>query len=184
MNFAGVFRVPVVFLCQNNGWAISMPFERQTASETIAQKADAYGMVGVRVDGNDLFAVFSATRDAVARARGGGGPTLIEAVTYRVGPHTTADDPGRYRTQEVADEWRSSRDPLERVRLWLEANDAWDADWQEGLEAAESEAVERAVEEAEALAALGPAEIFGAMYAEPTGPLLDQLAMLERDSSA
>ena len=94
MNFAAVFQAPCVFFCQNNGWAISLPRELQTRSETIAQKAIAYGMPGFQVDGNDLFAVYQMTREAVDRARSGGGPTLIEAVTYRIGPHTTADDPG------------------------------------------------------------------------------------------
>ena len=112
MNFAAVFDVPCIFFCQNNGWAISLPREEQTRSETIAQKAIAYGMPGVQIDGNDLLGVYATTREAVARARAGGGPTLIEAVTYRVGPHTTADDPGRYRDPAVTEEWRQ-RDPLE-----------------------------------------------------------------------
>ena len=115
MNFAGVFKTPTVFLCQNNGYAISMPRERQTASDTIAQKADAYGMVGEQVDGNDLFAVYASTKEAVDRARAGEGATLIEAVTYRVGPHTTNDDPGRYRDPEE-ERLALDRDPIERVR--------------------------------------------------------------------
>ena len=107
MNFAGVFATPTVFVCQNNGWAISMPRERQTASETIAQKAEAYGVTGAMVDGNDLLAVYDVARRAVEQARAGGGPTLIEALTYRIGPHTTTDDDKRYRTEDTVE--RSAR---------------------------------------------------------------------------
>ena len=92
LNFAGVFTVPVVFVCQNNQWAISVPLKRQTAAKTLAQKAIAYGLPGVQVDGNDIFAVYRATHEAVNRARDGRGPTLVECVTYRLGDHTTADD--------------------------------------------------------------------------------------------
>src|SRR3972149_6503722 len=97
MNFAGVFATPTVFLCENNGWAISMPRERQTSSETIAEKACGYGRPGVPVVGEELLAMVAVTRDAVDRARRGEGPTLIEALTYRTGPPTTTDDAGRYR---------------------------------------------------------------------------------------
>ncbi len=117
MNFAGVFATPTVFVCQNNGWAISMPRERQTASETIAQKAGAYGVAADLVDGNDLLAVYDVAAKAVARAREGAGPTLIEALTYRIGPHTTTDDDKRYRQDTVVDEWRR-QDPLDRVRAY------------------------------------------------------------------
>jgi pyruvate dehydrogenase E1 component alpha subunit len=165
MNFAGVFRTPTVFVCQNNGWAISMPRERQTASETIAQKAEAYGMAGVLVDGNDLLAVYAAAHGAVARARGGEGATLIEAVTYRMGPHTTTDDAGRYRDVDHVAEW-VERDPLERVRRYLEANGDWTADWQREVETGEADAVEAAVEEAEALPPFDAAGIFDGMFAE------------------
>ncbi len=101
LNFAGVFKLPVVFLCRNNGWAISVPVERQTATRTFAEKAVAYGIEGVRVDGNDLFAVVSATRRAIERGVRGEGPTLIEAITYRMGGHSTSDDPNRYRETEA-----------------------------------------------------------------------------------
>jgi pyruvate dehydrogenase E1 component alpha subunit/2-oxoisovalerate dehydrogenase E1 component alpha subunit len=122
-NFAGVFRLPVVFFCQNNQWAISVPLERQTASESIAIKATGYGFPGVRVDGNDLLGVFSATREAVDRARGGGGPTLVEAVTFRMGGHSSSDDPTRYRDAEQVRYWEQ-RDPLARLRTWLGAQGA------------------------------------------------------------
>ncbi|HDH03522.1 MAG TPA: pyruvate dehydrogenase (acetyl-transferring) E1 component subunit alpha, partial [Actinobacteria bacterium] len=106
MNFASVYNTGTVFLCQNNGYAISMPTDRQSASETIAQKAAAYGMRGVLVDGNDLLAMYEATSVALARARDGLGPTLIEALTYRIGPHTTNDDPSRYRPRTEEEAWR------------------------------------------------------------------------------
>jgi pyruvate dehydrogenase E1 component subunit alpha len=117
-NFAGVFKLPIVFFCQNNQWAISVPLSMQTASESIAIKALAYGFPGVRVDGNDLLAVISATRAAVERARGGGGPTLVEAVTFRMGGHSSSDDPTRYREAEQVGYWEQ-RDPLARLRTWM-----------------------------------------------------------------
>lgn len=117
-NFAGVMGAPVVLFCQNNGWAISTPRSRQTAARTIAERAGGYGFPGIQVDGNDLFAVFSATREAVERARTGDGPTLIEAVTYRLGAHTTADDPTRYVPAEEL-ERHKQRDPITRLASYL-----------------------------------------------------------------
>jgi pyruvate dehydrogenase E1 component alpha subunit len=114
MNFAGVFGVPCVFVCQNNHWSVSTPSGRQTASKTIAVKARAYGMPGFRVDGNDVLAVHRAVKDACARARGGHGPTLIEAVTYRMGAHSTSDDPTRYQSPEELEAWRR-KDPIDRL---------------------------------------------------------------------
>jgi pyruvate dehydrogenase E1 component alpha subunit len=116
-NFAAVFRVPVVLVCQNNQWAISVPLARQTAT-AIWRKAEGYGFPGVRVDGNDVLAVYQVTRQAVDRARGEGIPTLIEAVTYRLGPHSTADDPRRYQPPEEVERWRAL-DPLPRYRSFL-----------------------------------------------------------------
>jgi pyruvate dehydrogenase E1 component alpha subunit len=179
MNFAGVYRLPVVFLCENNQYAISLRRDRQTAAETIASKAEGYGMAGALVDGNDLFAVFDATREAVDRARGGDGPTLIEALTYRVGPHTTSDDPTRYRDATEEAEWRE-RDPIMRVRTWLKERGAWDDQWHRELEAAETEAIEAAVEAAEAVPVQEPGGPFGAMFAEMTPQLQEQeRALLE-----
>ena len=117
-NFAGVFKLPVVFFCQNNQWAISVPLSKQTASESIAIKASGYGFPGVRVDGNDLLAVYAATREAVERARSGGGPTLVEAVTFRMGGHSSSDDPTRYRDPKLVGYWEE-RDPMARLRAWL-----------------------------------------------------------------
>lgn len=180
MNFAAVYATPTVFVCENNGWAISMPVERQTLSATIAQKADAYGMPGVLVDGNDLLAIHAAATAAVARARTGEGPTLIEGLTYRVGPHTTTDDPGRYRDDALVATWQG-RDPLERVRRYLSLEGGWDEEWQSAIEEAAADEVEAAVVEAETLAAQGPDEIFTGMFAEPTAPLTEQRKRLERD---
>jgi pyruvate dehydrogenase E1 component alpha subunit len=175
MNFAAVFETPTVFLCQNNGYAISYPVEEQTKTPTIAAKAAAYGMPGVRVDGNDVVAVLVAVREAVARARKGEGPSLVEAVTYRIGPHTTADDPGRYRDESEVQEW-TRRDPLERVRLLLEKAGGWTEEWQEELEEAASETIEEAVAWAEAVPAPTRAEMMGRMFAEMPSALREQLA--------
>lgn len=119
LNFAGVFKTPTVFICRNNGWAISVPTERQTASRTFAEKGVAYGVPSVRVDGNDLFAVIAVTRDAIRRASAGEGPTLIEAITYRMGGHSTSDDPTRYRDKSLLDPW-ADRDPLARIQRYLD----------------------------------------------------------------
>ncbi len=178
MNFAAVYDVGCVFLCQNNGWAISMPTSGQTASETIAQKAIAYGMPGVRVDGNDLFAVHQATREAVERARAGAGPTLIEALTYRMGPHTTADDPGRYREPAEAEDWRR-RDPLERVRLYLGERNRWSEEWQEDLDREAAAFMEDAVTAAETLPEPDASLMFDSMFAEPPVHLAEQRRLAE-----
>ncbi|HSE93379.1 MAG TPA: pyruvate dehydrogenase (acetyl-transferring) E1 component subunit alpha, partial [Methylomirabilota bacterium] len=118
LNFAGVWHVPVVFVCQNNQWAISVPLKKQTHSRTLAQKALAYGLPGIQADGNDVLAVYAASREAVDRARAGDGPTLIECVTYRLGMHTTADDPTKYRTEEEVRAWER-KDPLTRFAAYL-----------------------------------------------------------------
>jgi len=180
MNFAAVFVTPTVFFCQNNGWAISMPRERQTAAESLVDKAVGYGMPGVLVDGNDLLAVYRASAEAVERARSGGGPSFIEAVTYRVGPHTTADDPGRYRAESEAEQWRD-RDPLARVRTYLERKGAWDDERQAIIERSASDAVEDAVASAESLEPLRGEDIFTGMFARPTHALEVQKGRLEQD---
>jgi pyruvate dehydrogenase E1 component alpha subunit len=183
MNLAAVFRTPTVFLCQNNQYAISMPRSDQTASRTIAQKADGYGMVGIQVDGNDLFASYRATSEAVARARAGDGPTLIEAVTYRLGPHTTSDDPHRYRSEKEEATWRE-RDPIERVRRYLADHDAWDEDWESAVAGEARREIDEAVEKAEAVPPLEPEEIFGGMFARPSPSLRQQLEELRRSLGA
>jgi pyruvate dehydrogenase E1 component alpha subunit len=174
MNFAAVFNTPTIFLCQNNGFAISYPRSEQTRSESIALKAEGYGMPGVLVDGNDVAAVLDTVGSAVARARNGEGPTLIEAVTYRLGPHTTADDPSRYRDEDETEQWRG-RDPLERVRLLLERAGGWTPEWQSELENRASEVIEEAVAAAEALPQPTAAEMLLRMYERPTTPIEAQL---------
>jgi pyruvate dehydrogenase E1 component alpha subunit len=133
-NFAGVYRAPVVFLCQNNQWAISTPVGLQTAAPTMAVKAIAYGFGGVRVDGNDVLAVYACVHEAVERARRGEGPTLIEALTYRVSAHSSSDDPTRYRDEKITEQWRR-RDPIARFRAWLTAQGLLDAAADERLRA-------------------------------------------------
>jgi pyruvate dehydrogenase E1 component alpha subunit len=134
MNFAGVWKAPVVFVCQNNQWAISVPRSKQTAAPTLAQKAIAAGIDGIQVDGNDVLATYVAAKEALARARAGEGPTLIEAVTYRLMMHTTADDPRKYRPEaEEQDAWR--RDPLPRLRKYIERKGIWNEERQSALEA-------------------------------------------------
>jgi pyruvate dehydrogenase E1 component alpha subunit len=120
LNFASVFSAPCVFVVQNNHWAISVPVSRQLVGPSIAHRAIGYGMPGIRVDGNDVLACYAVTAAAANRARGGGGPTLIEAITYRMGPHTTSDDPTRYRSDEELDYW-AARDPIRRFRTYLQA---------------------------------------------------------------
>jgi pyruvate dehydrogenase E1 component alpha subunit len=124
LNFAGVFKAPCIFFCRNNGWAISTPGSKQTAAKSVAIKALAYGMPGIRVDGNDLLAVIAVMEDAVARARAGEGPTLIEGVTYRRGGHSSSDDPSVYRDPSEPKEWEA-KDPLERWRRYLETRKLW-----------------------------------------------------------
>jgi pyruvate dehydrogenase E1 component alpha subunit len=142
LNCAGVWEVPVVFICQNNQWAISMPRLKQTRSATIAQKATAYGFPGRQVDGNDALAVYVATREAVERARAQGGPTLIECVTYRVGLHTTADDPRRYQSAEEARQWEQ-RDPVARLRVYLDHRNVSVADLESQIDAEIGQAISR-----------------------------------------
>jgi len=160
-NFAGVWHGPVVFVCQNNQWAISVPLKKQTNSRTIAQKALAYGFPGIQVDGNDVLAVYTASREAVDRARAGGGPTLIECVTYRLGMHTTADDPTKYRADEEVKAWEQ-KDPLTRFRVYLEKKKLLDASVDEQVD----EEIARAVERFEAMPATDPLAMFDHAYAE------------------
>lgn len=180
MNFAGVFKTPTIFFCQNNHWAISVPVERQTASETIAIKAKAYGFEGVRVDGNDILAVYRTTKEAVDKARSGGGPTLIEAVTYRMGPHSSSDDPKRYRTEQELAEWQT-RDPLVRFRRYLEKKGIWtEADEQKAQEEANHE-LDEAIAYAEKLPKPALETLFTDVYAEMPWHLEEQLRELREE---
>jgi pyruvate dehydrogenase E1 component alpha subunit len=165
MNFAGVFKTPCVFFCQNNQFSISVPRQAQTASESLAQKAIAYGFPGVMVDGNDLMAIYAVTQAAVRRTRAGEGPVLIEAQTYRLGPHTTADDPSRYRSAEELKE-HEPYDPIRRVRLYLERRGLINEDsekqrWSRYEEMAKGEA-----REAEAAISLNSDDMFDFHFAQ------------------
>jgi len=164
-NLAGVFRAPAVLFCQNNGWAISVPLEEQTAGP-IFKRAKGYGFPGVRVDGNDVLAVYAVTKAAADRARTGDGPTLIEAMTYRIGPHSTADDATRYRSSDEVKLWRK-RDPIDRYLTYLlaagVAEEAFVAD-------CEDEAKEWVADIRAAITSVGPPpadELFAFAYADP-----------------
>jgi pyruvate dehydrogenase E1 component alpha subunit len=150
LNFAGIFNAQAILFVQNNNWAISVPRARQTASETLAQKGLGQGVVGVLVDGNDALAVYAVSHWAIERARDGEGPALIEALTYRLGAHTTADDPRRYQPPDEIEEWRT-RDPLPRLRKYLELRGLWDESAEREAIADSLARIDRAVEEAEAM---------------------------------
>ncbi len=171
MNFASVFGAPVVFICLNNQYAISVPVSHQLKAETIAQRAIAYGMDGIRVDGNDILAVYAATKEAVDKARNGGGPTLIEALTYRLTPHTTADDPKRYRSEKEAAVWQA-REPMKRFKAYLYDKKILSPIDEEQMEAEIDRQIKLAVEREETLAKGNelndPLRIFDYLYAEMT----------------
>jgi pyruvate dehydrogenase E1 component alpha subunit len=178
MNFAGVFKTPTIFFCQNNQYAISVPRSLQTASKTIAQKAIAYGFDGIQVDGNDLFAVFAATKEAVEKARSGGGPTLIEGVTFRFGPHTTADDPTKYRTEKEIEPWKPL-DPLVRLRLYLKEKGLWNEGVEQRLTEEAQKDIDQAVKDAEAVPVPEVEDIFKYVFAEMTPQLREQMEYLK-----
>lgn len=164
LNLAGVWKAPVIFLCQNNGWAISLPSSGQTASNGYAIKANAYGMPGVTVDGNDLLAVHQAVSEAAERARAGEGPTLIEAYTYRMGGHSTSDDPTKYVPKDELDKW-AKKDPVLRMRRFLEQRGLWDEAKEESLRAECAAVVSQAAKEAQATPAPTLETIFSDVYA-------------------
>ena len=179
LNFAGVWKAPTVFLIANNFYAISVPYEKQTASETISQKATAYGMPGVRVDGMDPLAVYAATKQAIERAAAGEGPTLIEAVCYRFGPHATADDPQLYRTQDEEESFRPY-DPLTRMRSFLEDRDLWNEDKDDALYALAATEFDEALGNVEAIELPGRDDIVRHAYARVPELLVEQLNRIER----
>jgi len=177
VNCAGVFDARTVFVIQNNQWAISVPRHKQTASETLAQKAHAYGMPGIQVDGNDVFAVYVAAHEAIERARSGGGPSLIEAVTYRLGDHTTADDATRYRADDELKMWEG-RDPILRLRRYLELKGLWDDDQEAVLLEEAHSWVEAQVAALEGMPPQPPEAVFDFMYHEKPPHLVEQMAAL------
>src|SRR5258705_2948583 len=165
MNFAGVQKLPVVFVVTNNQWAISVPLRLQTASETLAQKAIAAGFIGEQVDGNDIVAMHAAAEEAIEAARNGRGPRFIEAVTYRLGDHTTADDAARYRpTEEVQARWKE--EPIARLRSYLVGQKAWSKTDEEQLAAECQQRIEAAAERYLAVAPRAPETMFDHLYAE------------------
>ena len=174
MNFAGVFQTPTIFFCQNNQYAISVPRKNQTAAKTLAQKAIAYGFGGIQVDGNDLFAVYAATREAREKALSGGGPTMIEAVTYRFGPHTTADDPTKYRSDAELEEWKPL-DPLLRVQRYLQKKELWSEKVEEEIKAEAETLINEAIQDAESASQPEPGEFFKYTFAELTPNLKEQI---------
>jgi pyruvate dehydrogenase E1 component alpha subunit len=174
MNFAGVFQAPIVFVCINNQWAISVPRARQTRAKTLAHRALAYGFPGIQVDGNDLLAMVAATREAVARARQGRGPTLIEAVTYRLLGHSTADDPAKYRSDAEVQAWEA-KEPLPRLRRYLAAKGVVDDALHARFEAEADAEVRAAIERAEArMRDARPLDMFDHVYAEVPVEVLAQ----------
>ncbi len=177
LNMAGLFRLPVVFICQNNQWAISIPVRGQTASATLAQKAIAYGFEGIQVDGNDLFAVHRATHEAVEKARNGGGPTFIECLTYRMADHTTSDDAARYRAEEEVATWRA-RDPILRLERYLATCGFWNEPFREGVLARAAAAIDEAVAVMEAVPQADVAEMFAHTAAALTSRQAGQLGRL------
>src|SRR5699024_2851851 len=163
MNFASVFQTPTIFFNQNNGYAISVPIEKQMNSETIAQKALAYDMPSVRVDGNDCFGVYFETKKAIERARDGNGPTLIEAVTWRKGAHTTADDPSKYRPETVG---KDIVDPLDRLQHVMQKQDLWDIESISKIETNIEKEVEDAINEMERYPKADVNDMFDYVYKE------------------
>jgi pyruvate dehydrogenase E1 component alpha subunit len=177
LNFAGVLKTPNVFICFNNQYAISTPVRQQTAAKSIAEKATAFGFNGIRADGNDVLAMYALTREALEKARSGGGPTLIEAFTYRMGNHTTSDDASRYRMEAEVKDW-SRRDPIERFRLYLKDKGLLDESFESRVQKEAEDLINRAVEEAENTPPPRPEDLFIHTYKEMTPELNDQLAEL------
>ncbi len=178
LNFAGVFRAPTIFFCQNNQWAISLPREKQTRSRTLAEKAEAYGFPGVVVDGTDLHAVYRAVSEARQRAVQGEGPTMIEAQVYRLGPHSTSDDPKRYRSDEEVARWKE-KDPLVRLRAELIAGGALDEAGDQKIWEVVRAEVAATIAESERLPPMAPASIFDDVFATLTPRLEEERRSME-----
>jgi pyruvate dehydrogenase E1 component alpha subunit len=183
MNYAGVFQLPVIFVCQNNQWAISVPRSKQTRSKTLAQKAIAYGFPGIQVDGNDVLAVYAAAKEAADRARSGEGPTLIECVTYRVRMHTTADDPKRYRKEEEVKAWEK-RDPIPRFEKYLKNKGLLSDEKRKKIEEEIKGEIQKSVDKAEEQMKgfTDPLSMFDHVYADPPPSLKEQRKDLAREA--
>ena len=178
LNFAGVYQAPLVTVVQNNGWAISVPRSFQTRAEYIAHRGPGFGMPGYVVDGNDFLAVYQVMSDCIARARAGAGPSLVEAITYRLGAHTTADDPTKYRPPEELAHWQQL-DPMVRYRQFLLDRDLMTPQEDEALHEAVKAEIQAAVDELEALPPPSPIDIFDLVYETPTPQLAAQSADIE-----
>lgn len=183
MNFAAVYQAPVIFVCLNNQYAISVPLSKQMRNETIAQRAIAYGMPGIKVDGNDVLAMYVATKEAVERARKGEGPTLIEGLTYRITPHTTADDPKRYRSEEECNQW-SHREPINRFKKYLLDKGVYTEKQLQALEEELDTTIKAAVVKAEELSQspelMDPLSMFDSLYADMPPYLAEQREELKQ----
>ncbi|MCJ7428907.1 MAG: pyruvate dehydrogenase (acetyl-transferring) E1 component subunit alpha [Candidatus Nanohaloarchaeota archaeon QJJ-5] len=178
MNFAGAFETPTVFLCQNNQYAISVPRDEQSGSKTLAQKALAYGIDAIQVDGNDILAVWKATKDALEQARKKNKPMMIETVTYRLGDHTTSDDAERYRDEEELKKWQD-RDPIDRLETYMLENDVVEEQWfDEKREEAEKQ-VDDAEDKADELTDPDIEEMFHHHFEDTPAILEDQLSYLK-----
>jgi pyruvate dehydrogenase E1 component alpha subunit len=180
LNFAGTFMAPAVFIIRNNQWAISVPRVCdkpdwggcQSRAQTLAQKAIAFGFDGIQVDGNDVLAVYSVVKEAFDKARKGKGPTLVECFTYRIGPHTTADDPTRYRDPKVVKAWLA-KEPLNRFKLYLQKKKLWDEKFEAALQAEAKRMVDQGVKEAEGFSPK-PTDMFDFVYEKLTPDLSEQ----------
>lgn len=177
LTFAGAYHAPAVFIVTNNQYAISVPLSKQTAAKRLSDKAIGYGMPGIAVDGNDVLAVYQATKEAVDRARRGEGPSLIECVTFRMGPHSSSDDPSRYRDEKMYQAWLK-RDPIKRLKSYLESRKLWDEKKEKDLQEELKKMLAEAVERAEAEPAPDPMDLFEDVYAELTPQLKKQKAEL------
>lgn len=179
VNFAGVWKVPVIFIIQNNQYGISTPARMQTASDSLAIKSVAYGVKGIQVDGNDFFAMYRVIEESVKICRSGEGPVLIEAVTYRKGAHTTSDDPTKYRTKEEEEEW-DVKDPVKRLRAYLIDKNLWTMEQEEKIVPQYKEEIDRQFTEAEKYGPYPAEDIFKFLYAEMPDDLREQQAQHER----
>jgi len=177
LTFAGAYKAPSVFIVTNNQYAISVPLSKQTGAKRLSDKAIGYGMPGIAVDGNDVLAVYQATKEAVDRARRGEGPSLIECVTFRMGPHSSSDDPSRYRDEKMYQAWLK-RDPIKRLKTYLESRKLWDEKKEKALLEELKKMLAEAVEKAEGEPAPDPLDLFEDVYAELTPQLKKQKAEL------
>lgn len=180
MNFAGELNLPIVFFCQKNGWSISTPTSKETHSETIAQKAIGYGFKGIQIDGNDGLGVYMATKEAVDRARNGEGPTLIEAVTYRMGDHTTSDDSLKYRTVEEIEEWKK-KDPIDRLKKYFQKVGTWNDEYEQWVKDTVSKEIEEAVEKGLNVEAPKPEQLFDDVFIDKPWMLVEQQEELMKE---